>query len=116
MLGSGGLIVIAEGTCMVRLLQVLTRFYRHESCGQCTPCREGTAWMDDIIDARRRRARRGSDLANLQPIPEGNPGNTLCALGDAAAMPGLSFVKKFRNEFEYFVEHGRSLNDGRLEA
>ena len=116
MLGSGGLIVIAEGTCMVRLLQVLTRFYRHESCGQCTPCREGTAWMDDIIARVVDGRGQAADLANLQAIPEGILGNTLCALGDAAAMPVLSFVKKFRNEFEYFVENRRSLNGGRLEA
>jgi NADH-quinone oxidoreductase subunit F len=116
MLGSGGLVVIAEGTCMVRLLQVLTRFYRHESCGQCTPCREGTAWMDDIIARVVDGGGQAADLANLQAIPEGILGHTLCALGDAAAMPVLSFVKKFRNEFEHFVEHRRSLNGGRLEA
>ena len=116
MLGSGGIIVIAEGTCMVRLLQVLTRFYRHESCGQCTPCREGTAWMDDIITRVVDGRGQAADLANLQAIPEGILGNTLCALGDAAAMPVLSFAKKFRNEFEYFVEHRRSLCGGRLEV
>jgi NADH-quinone oxidoreductase subunit F len=116
MLGSGGVIVIAEGTCMVRLLQVLTRFYRHESCGQCTPCREGTAWMDDIIARVVDGHGQAADLANLQAIPEGILGNTLCALGDAAAMPVLSFVKKFGDEFEYFVANRRSLYDGRLEA
>jgi len=116
MLGSGGIIVIAEGTCMVRVLHVLTRFYSHESCGQCAPCREGTPWMNSIVE--RIVAGRGepADLENLQRIPEGILGNTLCALGDAAAMPVLSFVKKFRPEFEYFVAHGRSLHDGRLEA
>jgi len=115
MLGSGGLIVIAEGTCMVRLLHVLTRFYRHESCGQCTPCREGTAWMDEIL--ARVIAGRGeaNDLANLQAVPEGILGNTLCALGDAAAMPVISFMKKFRGEFEHFVQARSSLNGGRLE-
>ncbi|HTP96718.1 MAG TPA: NADH-quinone oxidoreductase subunit NuoF [Burkholderiales bacterium] len=115
-LGSGGIIVVAEGTCMVRLLQVLTRFYAHESCGQCTPCREGTGWMDDIMS--RVVAGKGvkADLANLQSIPAGIMGNTVCALGDAAAMPVASFVRKFGAEFEYFIEHGRSLNGGRLEA
>jgi NADH-quinone oxidoreductase subunit F len=115
MLGSGGVIVIAEGTCMVRLLQVLTRFYRHESCGQCTPCREGTAWMDEIL--ARVVAGRGeaNDLANLQAVPEGILGNTLCALGDAAAMPVISFMKKFRGEFEHFVQTRSSINGGRLE-
>lgn len=116
MLGSGGIIVMAAGTCMVRVLHVLTRFYSHESCGQCTPCREGTAWMNDIME--RIVAGKGvpADLVNLQSIPAGILGNTLCALGDAAAMPVQSFLKKFRPEFEFFVAHGRSQYDGRLEA
>jgi NADH-quinone oxidoreductase subunit F len=116
MLGSGGVIVIAEGTCMVSLLQVLTRFYRHESCGQCTPCREGTAWMDDIVSRLVDGRGLAADLANLQAIPQGILGNTLCALGDAAAMPVMSFIKKFGDEFEYFAANRRSLNGGRLEA
>lgn len=116
MLGSGGIIVIAEGTCMVRVLHVLTRFYSHESCGQCTPCREGTAWMNGIVERVIAGKGMPSDLTNLQSIPEGIMGNTLCALGDAASMPVLSFLRKFRPEFEYFIEHGRSLHDGRLEA
>jgi len=116
MMGSGGIIVIAEGTCMVRLLQVLTRFYAHESCGQCTPCREGTDWMNRILE--RILAGRGvaGDLAALRAIPAGIMGNTVCALGDAASMPVLSFIKKFGAEFDYFVEHGRSMNAGRLAA
>ena len=116
MLGSGGVIVIAEGTCMVRLLQVLTRFYAHESCGQCSPCREGTAWMDDILARIVAGKGQRADLDNLRAIPEGILGRTVCALGDAAAMPVMSFVRKFGNEFEFFVENGRSLNDGRLEV
>ena len=116
MLGSGGIIVIAEGTCMVRVLHVLTRFYSHESCGQCTPCREGTAWMNDIVERIGSGKGVRADLENLQNIPAGISGNTLCALGDAASMPVVSFLKKFRPEFEYFIEHGRSLHEGRLEA
>jgi NADH-quinone oxidoreductase subunit F len=116
MLGSGGIIVIAEGTCMVRVLHVLTRFYSHESCGQCTPCREGTAWMNDIVGRIGSGKGVRADLENLQNIPAGISGNTLCALGDAASMPVMSFLKKFRPEFEYFIEHGRSLHEGRLEA
>ncbi len=116
MLGSGAIIVIAEGTCMVTLLQVLTRFYAHESCGQCTPCREGTDWMNRIL--RRILAGKGvrADLDSLRDIPAGIMGNTICALGDAASMPVLNFVKKFGAEFEYFIEHGRSMHDGRLLA
>ncbi len=114
MLGSGAIIVIAEGTCMVTLLQVLTRFYAHESCGQCTPCREGTDWMNRIM--QRILAGQGvkADLDSLRNIPAGIMGNTICALGDAASMPVLNFVKKFRPEFEYFIEHGRSMHGGRL--
>jgi NADH-quinone oxidoreductase subunit F len=114
MLGSGGIIVIAEGTCMVTLLQVLTRFYAHESCGQCSPCREGTDWMNRIM--QRILAGQGvkADLDSLRNIPAGIMGNTICALGDAASMPVVGFVKKFGDEFEYFIEHGRSMHDGRL--
>ncbi len=115
MLGSGGVIVIAEGTCMVRLLQVLSRFYAHESCGQCTPCREGSAWMNDIITRISRGKGVKGDLERLECITKGIMGNTVCALGDAASMPVNGFLKKFRHEFEYFIEHGRSMYDGRLE-
>jgi NADH-quinone oxidoreductase subunit F len=108
--------VIAEGTCMVRLLQVLTRFYAHESCGQCTPCREGTAWMNDILVRILAGKGERADLDNLRAVPEGILGKTVCALGDAAAIPVISFMRKFGSEFEYFVEHGRSRYDGRLEV
>jgi NADH-quinone oxidoreductase subunit F len=116
MIGSGAVIVIAEGTCMVTLLQVLTRFYAHESCGQCTPCREGTDWMNRILE--RILAGRGTpaDLDALRRIPTGIQGNTVCALGDAASMPVASFLRKFGDEFEHYVQHGRSLHDGRLTA
>ena len=115
MVGSGAVIVIAEGTCMVRLLQVLSRFYAHESCGQCTPCREGTDWMNRILE--RLIAGRGTpaDLATLRRIPTGIQGNTVCALGDAASMPVASFMKKFGEEFELLRRRtGRSMFDGRL--
>jgi NADH-quinone oxidoreductase subunit F len=98
------------------VLHVLTRFYSHESCGQCTPCREGTAWMNGILERIVSGSGTPSDLDNLQSVPAGILGNTLCALGDAAAMPVRSFFGKFRPEFEYFVAHGRSQFDGRLEV
>jgi NADH-quinone oxidoreductase subunit F len=114
MMGSGGIIVIAEGTCMVRLLQVLTRFYAHESCGQCSPCREGTDWLNRVLE--RVLAGKGvpADLATLRDVPAAIMGRTVCALGDAASMPVLSFVRKFGDEFEHYVAHGRSMYDGRL--
>jgi NADH-quinone oxidoreductase subunit F len=115
MLGSGGTIVIAEGTCMVRLLHVLTRFYAHESCGQCTPCREGTSWMDKIVARIAAGRGQAGDLESLERITRGISGNTVCALGDAAAMPVAGFLRKFRHEFEFFIEHGCSMYGGRLE-
>jgi NADH-quinone oxidoreductase subunit F len=115
MLGSGAIIVIAEGTCMVRLLQVLTRFYAHESCGQCTPCREGSDWMNKIVTRISQGKGKKGDIESLEAITKGIMGNTVCALGDAASMPVVNFIKKYRDEFEYFIEHGRSMNDGRLE-
>jgi NADH-quinone oxidoreductase subunit F len=114
MLGSGAVIVIAEGTCMVRLLQVLTRFYAHESCGQCSPCREGTDWMNRILARICDGRGTADDLDTLRSIAGGIQGNTVCALGDAAAMPVASFLRKFGAEFEHYVRHGRSLYDGRL--
>lgn len=114
MAGSGGVIVVAEGTCMVRLLQVLTRFYAHESCGQCSPCREGTEWMDHLLARIVAGQGRPADLETLRGIAAGISGHTVCALGDAAAMPVASFLKKFGAEFEHYVAHGRSLCDGRL--
>jgi len=115
MLGSGAIIVIAEGTCMVRLLQVLTRFYAHESCGQCTPCREGSDWMNKIVTRISQGKGQKGDIEALEAITKGIMGNTVCALGDAASMPVVNFIKKYRDEFEYFIEHGRSMFDGRLE-
>ena len=114
MVGSGAVIVIAEGTCMVRLLQVLSRFYAHESCGQCSPCREGTDWMNRILE--RLIAGRGTpaDVATLRRIPAGIQGNTVCALGDAASMPVASFLKKFGDEFDHYATQGRSMFEGRL--
>jgi NADH-quinone oxidoreductase subunit F len=114
MVGSGAVIVIAEGTCMVRLLQVLSRFYAHESCGQCTPCREGTDWMNRILGRIVAGKGTATDLATLQRLPTGIMGNTVCALGDAASMPVASFIRKFGAEFEHYVQHGRSLHEGRL--
>ena len=111
---NGGMVVIAEGTCMVRLLQVLSRFYAHESCGQCTPCREGTDWMNRILERVIAGQGAPADLATLRRLPTGIQGNTVCALGDAASMPVASFMKKFGEEFEYYVTHGRSMYDGRL--
>jgi len=115
-MGSGGMVVIAEGTCMVRLLQVLLRFYHHESCGQCTPCREGMGWMHRIID--RIVAGQGvpEDIERLKQISAWNDGNTICGMGDAAGYAALGILAKFGHEFEHYITHKRSLCDGNLEC
>ncbi len=109
MLGSGAVIVIAEGTCMVKVLANLSHFYAHESCGQCTPCREGTGWLARVLDRILAGKGRPQDLDLLDNVAGRIGGRTICALGDAAAMPVQSFLKHYRSEFEYLVEHGRSL-------
>jgi len=111
-LGTGAVIVMDEDTCMVKVLERLTRFYRAESCGQCTPCREGTGWLNRLV--RRILAGEGkkSDIDLLVDVANRIEGHTICALGDAAAWPVQSFVRHFRHEFEYMVEHGgRSIVD-----
>ena len=100
MLGSGGVIVIDEGQCMVKLLQVLARFYHHESCGQCTPCREGCGWIAKLLDRLEEGQGKPEDIDTIYSVAEGMLGRTICPLADAMAMPVISFVKKFRAEFE----------------
>ena len=115
-LGSGGMIVIAEGTCMVRLMQILMRFYHHESCGQCTPCRHGTGWMHRIVDRIIAGEGRPEDIERLYYISKYNDGTTICGLGDAAGYACTGILDKFRAEFEYYIEHKRSRHDGNLEC
>lgn len=114
--GSGGMVVIAEGTCMVRLLQVLLRFYHHESCGQCTPCREGMGWMHRIIDRIVAGDGRPGDLEQLIRISDANDGTTICGMGDAAGYATVGILAKYRDEFDYFIAHKRSRFEGRLEV
>ena len=113
--GSGGMIVIGEGTCMVRLLQVMLRFYHHESCGQCTPCREGMGWMHRIIDRIVDGKGQPGDIEQLQRISIANDGTTICGMGDAAGYATLGIIAKYRDEFEYFIEHKRSRCGGVLD-
>ena len=108
MLGSGAVIVMDETTCMVRVLQRLSRFYYTESCGQCTPCREGTGWLYRTITRIVEGQGRPEDLALLESVAGRIEGHTICALGDAAAWPVQSFVRVFRDEFTYMIEHGGS--------
>jgi NADH-quinone oxidoreductase subunit F len=104
MLGSAGVMVMDSGTCMVKALRRVSHFYAHESCGQCTPCREGCGWMERILDRLEGGEGRTADLDLLHDVGGQIIGNTICALGDAAAMPVQSFVRKFRDEFQYHVD------------
>ncbi len=106
MLGTCGIIVIAEGTCVVKCLQRISHFYAHESCGQCTPCREGTGWVARIIDNIEAGRAKMSDLDLLLDVADSIGGNTICALGDAAELPVLSFVSKFREDFAEHIRQG----------
>ena len=105
MLGSGAVIVLDDSRCMVKSLQRLSYFYMHESCGQCTPCREGTGWLWRMVDRIERGEGRESDLALLDNVAENIMGRTICALGDAAAMPVRGMIKHFRHEFVHHIEH-----------
>ncbi len=105
MLGSGAVIVMNDTRCMVKSLQRLSYFYYEESCGQCTPCREGTGWLWRMVDRIEKGQGRPEDLDLLDSVAGNIMGRTICALGDAAAMPVRSFVKHFRDEFAYHIEH-----------
>jgi NADH-quinone oxidoreductase subunit F len=113
MLGSGAVMVMDETTCMVRVLERISRFYFMESCGQCTPCREGTGWMNRVLKRILAGQGRSEDLDLLDSVSRRIEGHTICAFGDAAAWPVQSFIRHFRPEFEYMIEHrGRSLVPG----
>jgi NADH-quinone oxidoreductase subunit F len=108
MLGSGAVIVMDETTDMVLALRRISRFYFSESCGQCTPCREGTGWLYRMLCRIVDGKGLPEDITRLEEVSHKIEGRTICALGDAAAMPVWSFIKHFRHEFEYYVEHKRS--------
>ncbi len=105
-LGTGAAVVMDETTCMVSVLRRISRFYFAESCGQCTPCREGTGWLYRVLTRITEGTGRQEDLDMLVDVANKIEGHTICALGDAAAWPVQSFMKHFRHEFEYMIEHG----------
>jgi len=109
--GAGSLIVMDETTCMVSTLKRLSYFFYEESCGQCTPCREGTGWVYRVIKRIVDGKGKPEDMELLQDVSQKISGRTICALGDAAAIPVLSFIKHFKGEFEYFIKNGKSLMD-----
>ena len=104
MLGSGGMIIIPESSDMVELIQVLMHFYFDESCGQCTPCREGTGWLHRIVKKLRSGEGTAADLDLIEHVCSGMAGLTICPLADAAVMPIRSFLDKFRPEFEALIQ------------
>ena len=109
MLGSGAVVVMDDTTCMVRMAERISRFYYKESCGQCTPCREGTGWMYRVV--RRIEAGGGErgQLDMLLDVANNIEGRTICAFGDAAAWPIQGFLRHYRHEFEYHIERGHCM-------
>jgi NADH-quinone oxidoreductase subunit F len=107
LLGSGGVIVMDDSTCMVKAAWNIARFFAHESCGQCTPCREGCHWMEKIFSRIERGEGRNEDLDLILSVSGNIMGNTICPFGDAAAMPAAAFIKKYRQEFEEHIAQKR---------
>jgi len=115
--GTGAVIVMDETTCMVRVLRRISQFYAAESCGQCTPCREGTGWLNRMLTRIIDGKGEMEDLVKLKSVADRIEGHTICALGDAAAWPVQSFLKQFHEEFEYMIRNqGRSIVDSASEA
>jgi NADH-quinone oxidoreductase subunit F len=109
MSGSSAIIVMDDSTDIVEALANLSEFYAHESCGQCTPCREGTGWLWRIVDRIEHGKGKHEDLDLLLSVSDNIAGRTICALGDAAALPVKSFIKHFRGEFEHHIDHKQCL-------
>lgn len=110
--GSAAVVVMDDSTCMVRMLERISRFYMSESCGQCTPCREGTGWLNRLVKRIIAGQGRSEDVQVLVDVANRIEGHTICALGDAAAWPVQSFVAHYRHEFDYMIANGgRSLTD-----
>ena len=106
MLGSGGVVMINEDSCMVKLAMRIMKFYAHESCGWCIPCREGTAWLKSLLTRFHGGGGTQQDPDTALDVAYNILGKTLCPLGDAAALPTISILKKFRHEFEEHVKLG----------
>lgn len=109
MLGSGGVVVMDETTCMVKALARITKFYMHESCGQCTPCREGSGWVYRLVQRIEDGEADIKDLERLAIVARGIEGRTICAFGEAIAWPVAGFLKHFRDEFVYHINHKKCL-------
>ncbi|PWK89945.1 NADH-quinone oxidoreductase subunit NuoF [Fulvimonas soli] len=115
-LGSGAIVVLDDSVCCVRFTRRISRFFHKESCGQCTPCREGTGWMHRVLDRIVEGKGTLDDLHRLKAIAGQIEGHTICAFGEAAAWPIQGFLRQFWDEFEYYIVNGRSMVDARMEA
>lgn len=109
MLGSGGVIVMDETICMVKALERIAKFYMHESCGQCTPCREGSGWVYRLVQRIEAGEGKAGDLERLSKVAKGIEGRTICAFGEAISWPVAGFLRHFRDEFEYHIQHKKCL-------
>ena len=109
MLGSGAVVIIDDSNCMVKLLERMSYFYHEESCGQCTPCREGTGWLYRVVHRIEMGMGQNSDLDLLDDVADKIAGKTICALGDAAAMPVAGMLKHYRDEFQYHIDHKKCM-------
>ena len=116
MLGSGSIVIMDETRCMVDMMKVIAHFYHHESCGQCTPCREGTGWLHKLVSGVINGEAALSDIDLLCTVANKMKGRTICALSDAAALPVLGIVPKFRDEFEFYIKEGYSKVKGKTHA
>jgi NADH-quinone oxidoreductase subunit F len=115
MLGSGGVIVIDDRTCIVWVIERLIHFYRHESCGKCTPCREGTGWLEQLISRIERGQGQPGDIEKIESICDNILGRTICPLGDAAVMPIQSAIKLFREEWQYHIDNKKCMVQTKFE-
>lgn len=109
MLGSGAIIVLNEDTCIVWVIKKLIHFFRHESCGKCTPCREGTGWLEKMIDRIEAGGGKPGDIEQIEDICGNILGRTVCPLGDAAVMPIQSAILRYRDEWQYHIDHGKCM-------
>ncbi len=116
MLGSGSIVIMNDKRCMVDMLKVISHFYHHESCGQCTPCREGTGWLHKLVGSVVEGTAKETDIDLLCEVANKMKGRTICALSDAAALPVLGIVPKFRDEFQFFIREGYSKVKGQAHA
>ncbi len=116
MLGSGSIVIMNDKRCMVDMMKVISHFYHHESCGQCTPCREGTGWLHKLVGSVIEGSAQVSDIDLLCEVANKMKGRTICALSDAAALPVLGIVPKFREEFKFYIENGYSKVKGQAHA